>query len=301
MAIVYTLNRNMSRDFLPLIVIFFLLFFDSCGILLTIGGEIINFLEKLDLMMERYSLNKNTLSQKSGIPYTTIDGWYKKGYEGMKLSTLRILSNYFNTVVDYWVSDDVTDPNAWKANGFVVDTKEMGHIQKYRLLDPEWKEAVDNVLNIGYRQHKEKEARDTIREQQEEMEAAEEIGPEIYFITPCFLSPMSAGTGQIAGDEYPENYKLIKEPPRGTSYIASVSGDSMEPNYHDGDKLFIHACTEIKVGQIGVFYMDGQQWIKELGNGVLISHNSKYTPRQFTDDIQCQGLVLGVCDESYFE
>lgn len=75
----------------------------------------------------------------------------------------------------------------------------------------------------------------------------------------------------------------------------------MEPTYHDGDKLFIRACEEIEPGQIGVFYMDGKQWVKELGDGVLISHNPNYPPRPMTEDIRCQGLVLGVCDESYFE
>ena len=47
-----------------------------------------NFLEKLDFLMERYGLNKSTLSQKNEIPYTTIDGWYKKGYEGLKINFL---------------------------------------------------------------------------------------------------------------------------------------------------------------------------------------------------------------------
>ena len=56
---------------------------------------------------------------------------------------------------------------------------------------------------------------------------------------------------------------------------------------------------EIAVGQIGVFFMDGRQWLKELGDGVLISHNPAYAPIPMRDDIHCQGLVLGVCDESY--
>lgn len=141
----------------------------------------------------------------------------------------------------------------------------------------------------------------TLQESREQMEVAGEIAPEVYFIVPGFTSSMSAGTGQIAGDEYPENYRLVKEPPRGTSYIAPIDGNSMEPTYQDGDKLFIHACTNIRQGQIGVFFMDGKQWVKELGNGVLISHNEAYEPRQMTEDIVCQGLVLGVCDESYFE
>ena len=55
---------------------------------LSLGGEKMNFLEKLDFLMERYGLNKSTLSQKSEIPYTTIDGWYKKGYEGLKINFL---------------------------------------------------------------------------------------------------------------------------------------------------------------------------------------------------------------------
>lgn len=271
--------------------------------LLVSGGENMNFLQKLDFMMGKYSLNKSTLSQKSGIPYTTIDGWYKKGYDGMKLSTLRTLSDYFNTVLDYWAKDDITDPNAWKTNGFVVDAEEMGHIQKYRLLDPLGKEAVDGVLNVEYKRYEENQAaqKAAIEKQQSQMEAAIETAPEVVFICPGFSSPMSAGTGQQAGEEYPENYRLIKEPPRGTSYIAPVSGISMEPTYRDGEKLFIHACTEIRKGQIGVFLMGGQQWVKELGDGVLISHNPDYKPRPMTDDILCQGLVLGVCDKSYFE
>lgn len=73
-----------------------------------------DFLQKLDFMMEKYSLNKRTLSLNSGIPYTTIDGWYKKGYEGMKISTLRLLASYFNTILDFWIQDDVTDPNYGK-------------------------------------------------------------------------------------------------------------------------------------------------------------------------------------------
>lgn len=73
-----------------------------------------DFIQKLDFLMKKYNLNKRTLSLNSGIPYTTIDNWYKRGYDGMKISTLRTLSNYFNTVLDFWIRDDITDPNYWK-------------------------------------------------------------------------------------------------------------------------------------------------------------------------------------------
>lgn len=64
-----------------------------------------DFLEKLNYLMNKNGLNKSTLSKACDIPYTTIDGWYKKGYEGLKLTTLRKLSKYFGTSLDYWVSD----------------------------------------------------------------------------------------------------------------------------------------------------------------------------------------------------
>ena len=110
-----------------------------------------DFLQKLDFLMDKYGLNKLTLSQNSGIPYSTVVGWYKKGYEGLKLTTLRKLSDYFNTVLDYWVNEEEIDPNYWKADGFVVNGDEMGHVQKYRLLDPYGKEAVDGVLDVESR------------------------------------------------------------------------------------------------------------------------------------------------------
>ncbi len=248
-----------------------------------------DFLEKLDFMMKRYDLNKRTLSIKSDIPYTTIDNWYKRGYDGLKLTTLRKLSGYFNTLLDFWIKDDITDPNYGKSSGFEVEFPEMEHIKKYRSLDPYGKEAVDGVLDVEYRR---------CREEEEPPEGEEKI---VRFSVPGFLLPMSAGTGQEAGQEYPEDYTLVKAPPRGTSYIAPVNGISMEPTYLSGDLVFVHACEEIRVGEIGVFFMDGQQWIKELGDGVLISHNPAYDPIPMRDDIRCQGHVLGVCDESYFE
>lgn len=261
-----------------------------------------DFLQKLDFLMDKYGLNKLTLSQNSGIPYSTVVGWYKKGYEGLKLTTLRKLSDYFNTVLDYWVNEDEIDPNYWEADGFIVNGDEMGHIQKYRLLDPYGKEAVDGVLDVESRRCEAARA-NALREQREQMEAGTMVETDnVFYITNWFpLMPMSAGTGQIAGSDEPEELELKKRPPRGTSYIAPVSGDSMEPTYQDGDKLFIRSCKNIEVGQIGVFLMDGQQWVKELGNGVLISHNDKYAPIPMRDDIECQGLVLGVCDDSYFE
>lgn len=77
-----------------------------------------NFIDKLDYLMEHQQLNRNILSGKSGIPYTTIDNWYKRGYEGLKLTTLKKLSNALNVDIDYWIDDDILDPNESQNAGY---------------------------------------------------------------------------------------------------------------------------------------------------------------------------------------
>lgn len=68
------------------------------------------FTEKLDMLMEERHLNKNSLSKACGIPYTTIDGWYKKGVSDLKLSTLKKLTSFFGLSLDYWLDDEIEDP-----------------------------------------------------------------------------------------------------------------------------------------------------------------------------------------------
>ena len=65
--------------------------------------------EKLDLLMKEKNINKATLARESGVPYTTIDGFYKKGSENAKLSTLKKLCAYFDCSLDFLADDDVSD------------------------------------------------------------------------------------------------------------------------------------------------------------------------------------------------
>ena len=157
--------------------------------------------------------------------------------------------------------------------------------EAYNGLDDHGKAAVDSILQCEL----------------DRMASKPPEVPATYFVIPFFPHPSSAGTGTEAFGEEPENLRLVKEPPKGASYVVPVSGDSMEPTYQDGDMVFVTVRNEIDKGQVGIFYMDGQQWIKEKGDGVLISHNSEYQPRPIVDGAQCQGLVLGLCDSSYFE
>lgn len=92
------------------------------------------FTEKLDTLMNERHLNKSILSKESGIPYTTIDGFYKKGADNIKLSTLKRLASYFGCSLDYLVDDSNTNEPSTVATYFEYDKytpEEIDEINKF--------------------------------------------------------------------------------------------------------------------------------------------------------------------------
>ncbi len=69
-----------------------------------------NFLTKLDWLMKRDGLNKHTLAQRCGIPYTTIVGLFERGPENARLSTVNRLCGFFGVPLDYLALDKYERP-----------------------------------------------------------------------------------------------------------------------------------------------------------------------------------------------
>ncbi len=107
-----------------------------------------NLLDKLDFLMSENDLNKNTLSQKSGIPYSTIDSLYKKGFENIKLSTLKGLAEALNVSLDFLVRDDASDLGTTKnAPGTSPEGKYTDIIELLHQLTPEQRAEVKGYIN----------------------------------------------------------------------------------------------------------------------------------------------------------
>lgn len=250
-----------------------------------------SFGDSLTKIRTEKGFSRKDLAEQLEIPYTTLRNYETDQREpGHKL--LIKIANLLSVSVD-----ELVGYQAKKENAPLYTSEALKLASDYdNHMDDRGRETVRAVADFEI-------ARKKVQEQRQQMEAGDMVDFEkvIRFSVPGYSMPLSAGTGQEAGQEYPENYTLIKEPPRGTSFIARVSGVSMEPTYHNGDLVFVHSTEEIPVGRIGAFFMDGQQWIKELGDGELISHNPEYDPIPMREDIRCQGLVLGVCDDSYFD
>lgn len=116
-----------------------------------------------------------------------------------------------------------------------------------------------------------------------------------------YLQPSSAGYGDFNDDASYEMIDLVKRPPAGMSFIIAVDGDSMEPTFQDGDLLFVRAQETLRYGEIGVFAVNQDLFIKEYGPEGLISHNPEYGIKRPEEGafVRVFGKVLGVCTEDY--
>ena len=86
-----------------------------------------------------------------------------------------------------------------------------------------------------------------------------------------------------------------------TSFAVKVSGDSMKPLFNDGDILLVDNKSDVNTGEIGVFTLNGEGYIKQLGSGELISLNPSYAPIQMNQSIRCNGRVIGKLQSEWIQ
>ena len=133
-----------------------------------------------------------------------------------------------------------------------------------------------------------------------EIQLEEERRSQIKVITIRLMrNKVSAGIGYDLNFNSDDDFKNIKvlDTPEAESadFAVTVEGESMSPDFHDGDIVLVKQQDNIDIGQIGIFTIDGDGYIKEYGKDCLISHNLKYPdiyPEEY-QEVKCYGLVLG--------
>ncbi len=68
----------------------------------------------------------------------------------------------------------------------------------------------------------------------------------------------------------------------------------MEPIYWDADAVLVEKAQDLQIGEIGVFILDGECFIKELGYKKLVSKNPEYEPIKIDENsnLICVGRVI---------
>lgn len=106
---------------------------------------------------------------------------------------------------------------------------------------------------------------------------------------PLSLQGTSAGTGDFMEDENFEMMEVGEEVPINADFGVPLNGDSMEPRFHDGEIVWVKKSENLRSGEIGIFYLDGMTYCKQLKKGpdgtFLVSLNAeKYAPKQVLPD-----------------
>lgn len=121
-----------------------------------------------------------------------------------------------------------------------------------------------------------------------------------------YENAVSAGTGNPLTDGPSTTITIEQEGvlPIDTSFGVFIYGNSMEPKYSDGQIAWVHSTSQLEDGEIGIFALNGDAYIKKLQNDeaglFLVSLNPDYDPIPVKEDdrLDVFGKVVGHCNAS---
>ena len=233
-----------------------------------------SFGERLtQLRKENGYSTRSEFAEKIGIPSTTLRN-YETDVREPGHTFLKQISEFFNVSVDYLLC--LTDDKE-VLNSFRLKTSEYECIKKYRKLDEYGKDLVDTVLSKEYDRCVKKQK--TIYMPKKYIDKLPNIA--------------SAGIGDYLFDDIPFE-KIEVDEDCQADFAIGIDGESMEPTYSHNDVVLVKKQDNISVGEIGIFIVDGECFIKEYGKDRLISHNKDYPDVIFNEcmDIRLVGKVI---------
>ena len=240
---------------------------DSSELALFIGQQI-------KLHRKRNGWSQVELAKILGVGKSTIAN-YEKGYRSPRQNTIFQLADVFNVSVD----DLFPAINA--------ETPSTSPVQAiYDQLTPPRQAKALTYL--------EKQLLEQNEEETKKNEVSEVIQLYVY---DYYDHAASAGTGQYLNDVRVEQIELPIDV--DADFVIPIKGDSMEPDYHDGDLVFIQTSVDLNNGVIGVFNYNGEAYIKQLvidkEQAYLHSLNPKYKDMPITPetDFRIIGEVVG--------
>lgn len=245
-------------------------------------------IDRLRTARNECGLKQQDVAEQMGIKANTISNWEKGRTEPDIDSFVKLCEIY---QID--CATLLSDVYAFKRIHNDISLSEYDSIKKYRSLDPHGQDMVDTILVKEYERvskYGKLTAPSTIIEFHPKQDNN-------LLVLPYFRAGVSAGTGIfILGNEAEDDIELPALPEyEAADFAIDVNGDSMEPDFSHEDIALVQRDAEMLIGDIGVFIVNGDAFIKELGEKELISRNKKYKniPIHEGDNVVCMGKVIG--------
>ena len=241
------------------------------------GGQRYNMIgDTLKRLRSERKLTLKQMGQILGVSHMTYQR-YEKGDCDVSTDMLIKLAKFYHVITDYLLGlEEQKNPLA-EIN---VNVNDKSFIETYKQF-PDWMKQVfiEVMQKLTEAAQSENPVDDT------------EIKTFIFDMLSIHKASAGAGYDLTDGDQW-QSIEVVDTPEaHEADFAVKVDGDSMLPDFEDGDIVYIVKTAEVPVGKIGLFQQDGKGYIKKAGKNHLISLNPEY------DDIygavETKGLVIG--------
>lgn len=238
--------------------------------------------------LKKQGKKQKDLAVYIGLSTSAVSDWKKKG-TNPAAENLSIIADFLNISIEYLLTGkEKSSPTV------TLTADEQDLLDIYNSLSPK-------------SQGRLRERAEVLAELEapavNEPEPEEDKEIETIFIEYSTLR-VSAGTGEpLIDDTYPEFIEVKRsELTEEANFAVKINGNSMLPHYKNNDIVLVRSQPEVAVGEIGIFTIDGEGYIKERGENRLISLNPEYDDIYFKEgqDIRCKGLVIGTLEDEDF-
>lgn len=236
-------------------------------------------------LMKSHRIKQIDIINATNIPKTTLNG-YARGTSLPNLGNIQKIADFFNikkSDIDIRFSTDSERIEKLKTVGLYEET------------------VLDRIIATTKRLHepRQKKVLTFAQDQLDEQEGNSINNILSYSDFTCY-GAVSAGTGEWLGEEYKEEVTLPASivPNQAFDFVLRVNGNSMEPLFKDDEYIFVRKTEDIRNGQIGVFVVDGEAYLKkaylEKDCLRLVSLNKDYEDLLFNgqNDIKLVGVVV---------
>lgn len=235
------------------------------------------FGDKIRAYRKACALSQPQLAEILGVTKNSITNW-ETGISRPELQMIPKLCQALSISADLFFG--------MPASKTALDKSELAHMNLYRSLDHYKQRTVDALMESMI---------------ENDLLAFREDCVKTFSHIERDELPASAGTGMPLTDSYEHEYVFLRNSRSvcRADTIITVSGDSMLPTFRDGDDLLVEYTPEINPGEIGIFIVAGEGFVKEYQPDGLHSHNARYKTIHPTqdDNFRCIGRVLGVVTE----
>jgi putative phage repressor len=241
------------------------------------------FANNLSFYMKQKGVDRNTLCADLDLKYTTVRDWLK-GITYPRIGKIELLANYFNINKSDLIENKIS--TAQPSDSLLEEITNTA-----RKLNTDNKKIVLRT------------SEELLESQKNEEETKiNEVSEVIQLYSYDYYDhAASAGTGQYLNDVRVEQIELPVD--IDADFVIPIKGDSMEPDYHDGDLVFIQTSVELNDGVIGVFNYNGEAYIKQLvidkDQAYLYSLNPAYKDMPITPDTDFR--IIGEVVDIYQE